>query len=651
VHPDLVALAAAHGVATSYENSEQRVVDVDEDVVVAVLAQFDVAANTPAEVGAALAEVRAAGTGLLPPTVVLRVGTTRPLDGPGVVTLAGGTRRDVDGELPADLPLGWHRLAVGDQDVVLVVVPAKLPPVTPAWGWQVQLYALRSADSWGMGDFGDLATMTARSATELGAGVVVVNPVQAVGPTLPVERSPYSPSSRRFVNPLYLRIPDTAAFAAADESMQAAVLACRPPDTAELIDYDAVWTAKRAALELLWTGGAEPADPALRDFATYCALAEVHGSDWREWPAELRDPASPDVAAARRGLADRVAFHAWLQELCRGQLDQVRRAARDAGTSVGVVHDLPVGVVPGGADTWALRDAFAVNVRVGAPPDAFNQQGQDWNLPPWRPDRLARLGYAPFRDMLRGILRHADGIRVDHVAGLWRLWWIPPGEPPGRGTYVHYDAEAMLGILALEAHLAGAVVVGEDLGTVEPEVTTTMHERGVLSSAVLWFQRDWTAPGQPFVRPADWDPDAMASITTHDLPTATGWLTGEHVRVRAELGMLDESVDAETERAAADRAALLALLRDLAMPTDDLVAALHALLASAAARLLLTSPADVVGETRQPNLPGTVDQYPNWRIPLPVTLDALFADDRVRRVVAPLRTARPMGGDRPHGAR
>jgi 4-alpha-glucanotransferase len=312
--------------------------------------------------------------------------------------------------------------------------------------------------------------------------------------------------------------------------------------------------------------------------------------------------------------------------------------------TVGIVHDLPVGVHPGGADTWAVRDVFAADVRVGAPPDAFNQQGQDWNLPPWRPDKLAEAGYAPFRDVIRGVLRYADGIRVDHIAGLWRLWWIPPGEPAHRGTYVHYDAEAMVGVLALEAHRAGAVVVGEDLGTVEETVTETMHERGMLSSAVLWFERDWDAPGKPFTRPDGWDPEAMASISTHDLPTVSGWLEGEHVRVRAELGLLDRGVEAEENAAAAERQALRELLAREGIPDDDMVVALHSLLARAASRLVLTSPADVAGQVRQPNLPGTVDQYPNWRIPLPVSVDGFFTAKGVRAAVAPLAAARPLPG-------
>ncbi len=640
VDRDLSALADAYGVATRYEDADRREVVVDDDVVVAILAQFDVDAATPGSIRRELVAVRKRRrAATLPPTLVLRTGTDYPLPGPAAIRLEDGTERTVETAVPADLPLGWHRIRTGDQDVVLAVVPERMPSVPPAWGWMVQLYALRSVDSWGMGDFADLAELAARSATELGAGVLLVNPVQAIGLAHPIERSPYSPISRRFVNPLYLSVTATTAFERADQRTRAEVLAMRPDDAGELIDYDAVWDAKQAALRLLRPYDPGPVDlardPALRDFATFCALAELHGADWRTWPEPLRDPDSTEVTAARRDLADRLTFHGWLQHLCREQL------ARAAGMGVDIVHDLPVGVHPGGADTWALRRAFAAGVRVGAPPDAFNQQGQDWNLPPWRPDRLAELGYAPFRDMLRGVLRYADGIRIDHVAGLWRLWWIPPGCPPNKGTYVHYDADAMLGVLALEAHRANAIVVGEDLGTVEPVVTETMHERGMLSSAVLWFQRDWDTPGHPFVPPAQWAPDAMASISTHDLPTVSGWLVAEHVRVRAELGLLDGPAAPEYAAAAADRAAVLALLRRAGIPTDDLVVALHALLASAASRLVLTSLPDVLGVIRQPNLPGTVDQYPNWRLRLPGAVADFFADPHVRAVVAPLRAARP----------
>ncbi|MFJ7216871.1 4-alpha-glucanotransferase [Amycolatopsis sp. NPDC098790] len=636
-------LADRHGVATRYENADQEWVEVEDDVVVAVLGQFGVDATSGDAIAAALA---AQAPDELPPTIVLKEGTGRPLPGDAEIVLEDGSRRRVTGEIPGDLPLGWHRVITADQDVVLAVVPAKLPDVPPAWGWMLQLYALHSTGSWGIGDYADLATFAARSASELDAGVLLVNPVQAFSPAHPVERSPYSPASRRFANPIYLRVTATETYEKADAATQEAVRSLAPDGEGELIDYDGVWTAKRAALELLWPHRVEalPDDQDLLDFALFCALAEQHGADWREWPEPLQDPAGPDVEKAREELKDRVGFHTWLQHLCREQLETARKAAKDAGMTVGIVHDLPVGVHPGGADTWAVRDVFAADVRVGAPPDAFNQQGQDWNLPPWRPDKLAEAGYAPFRDVIRGVLRYADGIRVDHIAGLWRLWWIPPGEPAHRGTYVHYDAEAMVGVLALEAHRAGAVVVGEDLGTVEETVTETMHERGMLSSAVLWFERDWDAPGKPFTRPDTWDPEAMASISTHDLPTVSGWLRSEHVRVRAELGLLDRGVEAEEEAAAAERQALRELLAREGIPDDDMVVALHTLLARAASRLVLTSPADVAGQVRQPNLPGTVDQYPNWRIPLPVSVDGFFTAKGVRAAVAPLAAARPLPG-------
>jgi 4-alpha-glucanotransferase len=585
--PQLSALARARGVATWYENADRQRVTVAEDVVRAVLDEMGPAVPS----------------------------TTR------VVT-----------EGPDTPPLGYHRLDDGGE---LIVTPRRLPPVNPAWGWMLQLYALHSPGSWGIGDFADLREFTQRS----GAGVVLVNPVQAITPTLPVRRSPYSPSSRRFVNPIYLRVTETAEFLRADPATRENVLRLAPAHT-ELIDYDAVWTAKVAALELLWPGTPETMADDLRDFATFCALAERHGGDWHDWPADLRHPDGSAVARAREELADRVAFHAWLQRLCETQLTDVRTR-----TDAKIVHDLPVGVDPAGADAWALQDVLASNVRVGAPPDAFSQQGQDWNLPPWVPDRLAATGYRPFRDVVRSVLRHADGIRVDHIAGLFRLWWIPPGRPASEGTYVYYDADDMLGILALEAHLAGAMVVGEDLGTVPETVTEAMHQRGVLSSSVLYFERDFEAPNEPLLAPKDWPVDAMASISTHDLPTTAGFLRGENARVRAELGQVTDA-DAEYARAAEAKIEMLVALSEHGLlPPDpseeDLVVALHRLLATAASRLLLTSPQDALGDPRQPNLPGTVDEYPNWRIPLPISVDELLADPRVHTATAALRDARP----------
>jgi 4-alpha-glucanotransferase len=582
----LAGLAAGHGVATSYVDADGQVRQVDAAVVRAVLD-----------------ELEADGSSRPPEPLVFRAGERI-----SEVVLTEHGR-----ELPPDspLPVGYHRAISTERTVI--VAPDRLPDHPPVWGWMLQLYALHSADSWGIGDLGDLRRFAAWSGDEMGAGAILINPLHAITPTIPVQRSPYSPSSRSFANPLYLDISQLTT----DPGLRRRIADLRPGQT-DLIDYDAVWTAKHAALELLWPQVKYelPDDRQLREFATFCALTETHGPDWRNWPAELRHPRSATAPG------DRVAFHGWLQHLCDVQL----AAARAAGPAL--IHDLPVGVSPDGADAWALQDTLATNVRAGAPPDPFNRNGQDWNLPPWRPDRLAANGYAPWREMIGRAFRNADGLRIDHVAGLWRLWWIPPGEPPDRGTYVHYNSAAMLAVLSIEAARADGMVIGEDLGTVQGEVTETLHQRGMASSVVLWF-----ANGGP----RGWPENAMASISTHDLPTAAGFLAGEHVRVQAELGIRGPT----PEQAAAERQRILDMVAAEGIVEDDPITALHALLARAPSRLLLASLTDALGELRQPNLPGTIDQYPNWRIPLPVPFERLVDDDRIRRRARPLRDARP----------
>jgi 4-alpha-glucanotransferase len=319
--------------------------------------------------------------------------------------------------------------------------------------------------------------------------------------------------------------------------------------------------------------------------------------------------------------------------------------------AIGVVHDLAVGTDPAGADGWALQDALAHGARIGAPPDSFNQQGQDWGMPPWHPRGLAELGYAPVRDMLRSLLRYAGGVRIDHVLGLFRAWWVPADGSARDGTYVSYDADALLGVITLEAAKAGAVVIGEDLGTVPPGVRRTLRERGVLGTSVLWFERDQPADGKPggLVPPNRWREEAAASVTTHDLPTALGWLRGEHVKVRASLGLLDDP-DAELASWQRERTELVALLVDHGLTRSDadedaLVLALHTFLAATPCRVVLAAPADAVGDLRQPNLPGTTDEYPNWRLPIAdaagraMFLGDLLADPRTSRLAAVLDAA------------
>ncbi|MCW2606241.1 MAG: malQ [Frankiales bacterium] len=673
----LLDLAGAHGVATSYDDWSGTPVPVSPDAVVSALAALGVDASDDAAVAAALDEVQAAPwRRLLPPSVVVRsqgasvsvhapeetdvVLRVRLEDGGTVeVPVATGVQQRREGResrravLP-ELPLGWHRLeaVAGEEtdEAVLVVAPERIEAVPGrAWGWMVQLYSLRSEGSWGVGDYRDLRTVVEQTSAE-GAGVVLLNPLHAETPVPPVNPSPYSPSSRRFRSPLYLRLADVPELASAPDDVRAQVEALRPETDPERVLRDPSFTAKVAALELLWPHHRADALTAFRaergagleDFALFCALAEVHGVPWQEWPQGLRRPDGADVEAARAEHADRVSFWCWVQLLVDEQLAAV--GAASSSMAVGVVHDLAVGVDAGGADAWALQDALALGTTVGAPPDSFNQQGQDWGLPPWRPDRLREQGYAPYRELVQGVLRHAGGLRIDHVMGLFRLWWVPQGRSAAEGTYVSYDADAMLGVLALEAVRAGVVVVGEDLGTVEDRVRTSLAGTGVLGSAVLWFERDEETDA--FLPPSQWSEAALASVTTHDLPTAAGFLADEHVRVRAELDQLGVPVEQERERVREEREALLLMLREeglLEACHGDVVLAMHAALAASPCRIVLAAFGDAVGDLRQPNLPGTVDQYPNWRLPVadgdgrPLGLEELLASDGVRRLTALLR--------------
>ena len=397
---------------------------------------------------------------------------------------------------------------------------------------------MRSDESWGVGDLGDLADLATWAAAAHDADFVLINPLHAAEPVAPVEPSPYLPTTRRFVNPLYLRVEDVPELARLEHAAHRRVLAlgatARALNAVDRIDRDSAWTAKKEALRLVFDGGltgrrahsftefCEREGDGLTTFATWCALAEAYGLPWAGWELELQDPSSTAVAAFRERHADDIRFHKWLQWLLEQQLATVQRDARAAGMSLGVVHDLAVGVHPLGADAWGLGDALARGVTVGAPPDQFNQLGQDWSQPPWRPDRLAELGYAPFRDMVRTVLRDSGGIRVDHIIGLFRLWWIPAGGTPADGTYVHYDHEALLGILVLEAQRAGAVVIGEDLGVVAPHVRDYMMERGLVGTSILWFEweDDPAQAARALPRPVPVDGDDARPAPVGGLPLA-----------------------------------------------------------------------------------------------------------------------------------
>src|SRR5580704_3842328 len=447
-------------------------------------------------------------------------------------------------------------------------------PRRRSWGFAVQLYSVRSRGSWAHGDLRDLADLAAWSGTALGADFVLVNPLHAAEPAAPISPSPYLAMTRRHLSPLYLRIEDIPEYARLGAGDRARVDALGAPlravsRTAALIDRDAVWAAKRAALEIIRAAGLSPerqaeldafldADAdAVRDWATWCAIAEVRGADRRTWPAALADPRSSEVAALRQARADRVGFHAWLQWLTAEQASAAQRAARQAGMGIGVIADLAVGAHPGGADAWTHRDVIVHGVSVGAPPDEFNQLGQDWTLRPWHPGRLAAQAFRPLAELVAATTRHAGGVRIDHVMGLARLWWIPAGLPAGLGTYVRYDHELMGGVLAAGAADAGALVIGEDLGTVEPWLRAFLAGRRLLGTSMLWFER--RADGTPR-RPGGWRRGCLATVGTHDMPPASAFLTGDQVTIRAKLGLLTRPEEDERAAAGAEMAGWLSAL-------------------------------------------------------------------------------------------
>jgi 4-alpha-glucanotransferase len=674
--PALQELADAYDIATDYWDWQGRHVDVSPETITSVLAALDVDASTP-ELARRAAEQawRQRWTRMLPACLAVQQGSSPTVwvhvtHGEEVELWldleTGESRWDVsqlenhepprnlDGRLvgeasfalPSDLPLGYHSLRArsGDAEstMPLIITPAwlGLPEqlgARSAWGLATQLYSVRSAQSWAVGDLADLADLAVWSAAEHGADYVLINPLHAAEPIPPMEPSPYLPTTRRFANPLYLRVERIPEYADVGETARAEVVALREqlerqPGVLGRIDRDASWAAKRAALQLVRavprTAGRELAYRAYReregsgldDYATWCALVEIHGTDWTTWPEGLQHPAAAEVQAFRDEYADEVDFHRWLQWVLDEQLGATQLAATAAGMSLGIMHDLAVGVHPKGADTWALQDVYASGISVGAPPDPYNQNGQNWTQRPWRPDRLAETAYAPFREMVATILRHAGGIRVDHVIGLFRLWWIPEGSPPTVGTYVRYDHEALIGILALEAHRAGALVVGEDLGTVEPWVRDYLRERGILGTSILWFEFEFDAGGAP-LRPEWWREYCLASVTTHDLPPTVAYLVGDHVRLRDELGVLTRSLAEELAVDEAERQAWLDNLRQrgaLAADADveATVQALYRYLTWTPSRLLCLALTDAVGDRRTQNQPGTQDEYPNWRVPL-----------------------------------
>jgi (1->4)-alpha-D-glucan 1-alpha-D-glucosylmutase len=583
--------------------------------------------------------------------------------------------------LPAMPAPGYHRLAILHArqpigETLLVAAPGKCycPPALQGggrvWGAAVQLYGVRSGRNWGIGDFTDLRTIVEQWGSR-GAGIVGVNPLHALFPHNSEHASPYSPSSRLFLNPLYLDVEALEDFRECEEvratvrsaAFQARLKALRE---AELVDYAGVAQAKGEALERLYAhfrgrhlAHDTPRARAFREFqaregeqlrrhALFEALQErLHREQpsiwgWPAWPEAFRDPASAAVARFAAEHAERVEYFEYLQWQTSCQLEAAHRCAVELGFGVGLYVDLAVSIDRGGAEAWANRELYASGASIGAPPDDFNHKGQNWGLPPFVPERLREAAYAPFVATLRASMRHAGALRIDHAMGLMRLFWVPPGAEATSGTYVHYPFDDLLGILALESHRNACLVIGEDLGTVPDAVRHAFREFGVLSYRVLFFERSQAGDFKP---PAEYPAQALVTASTHDLPTLTGWWEGRDVELRHALGLVpaEQARRVLTVERSQDRARLLlALEREQLLPrgatanplsipkmTPEFTRCVHAYLARSPSQVLVVQLEDVLGAREQANLPATTgERHPNWRRKLGLALERWPEDAR-----------------------
>ena len=674
----LIQLAKLNGISTSYIDQLGTYVEIRDEVLVSVLAALgvDASSDEAIETSYELTKQRIADT-LVEPTIVKFIGkeSTTPIRAKGHdvtlrLLLEDGTQYEgnlcmyltpqTDGSLtftlPDDIPAGYHTLRVNagplHGEARLICAPARVP-LPPAiaekqrWGWMAQMYSIRSAESWGVGDYGDLKLLLTDAAEKSHADFMLINPIHATAPVEPLEPSPYLPESRRFMNVTYIRPQDIEEYAGLDEKAKAEVERLHAEvapdnDNTDELDINSAWWHKRQALQLVFKvprsterqaafeAFKEAAGPDLRAFAAWSVAFQVWGAPWEStWFAETnRD--SPEVAELIRDHADMVDFECWLQWIADEQVTAAQTAARESGMALGLMQDMAVGVHSLGADVWWNPERFAVgSVTVGCPPDFYNQQGQDWGQPPFNPNYLAKTGYGVYREMVHNMFSHAGAVRIDHVLGLFRLWWIPQGEGARGGAYVTYDYEAMIAILTIEASRVNGLVVGEDLGTVPDYVRTVLAEHGLLGCMVEWFARVDDSPnaGDPYADPADYRKYALASVTTHDLPPTAGYLQFEHVKLREQLHLLTGPVEEFQASATAERQAMLDRLVESELITPEIAAdvdnhiqeiveAMHKMLLHSPSVLLQAALVDGVGETRSQNQPGTSSEYCNWRVPL-----------------------------------
>lgn len=554
--------------------------------------------------------------------LVVRQGQAISLPEPSEIQLEDGASMAVDAALPPHLPPGYHQLHASGKTRRLIVAPPRcyLPDNLLVWGWSAQLYSTRSEQSWGIGDLADLARL-GRWSSSLGASILLVNPLAADTPVEPQQASPYSPSSRCFRNILYLAVEQVPGALQLGAVLEKAMDAGRALDAGPRIDRNETLRLKLSVLRPLWDrfGGSGAFDryrqeqgKLLADFCRFSALAEKFGRDWRSWPAEYRNPSSSAVDEFARHNTKAVDFHAWLQWLLD---EQLARAAAE----IGLMQDLPIGVDPAGADAWMWQDTVASGVSVGAPPDKYNPAGQDWALAAFSPHALRRANYEPFIQTIRAALRYAGGLRIDHVMGLVRLYWIPSGAGAAGGAYVHYPADDLLAILALESHRARAFIVGEDLGTLDLSARETFAANGMLSYRLLWFEDD---------QPKKYPRQALAAVTTHDLPTIAGLWTGDDERDLATAGVQSSSDGWRAIRNRLKRRTRLSA----ETAVEEVVRRAYRHLAQAPSIVLTASLEDAMAVRHRPNMPGTIDTWPNWSQAIPGGIEALEQSPLARAI-------------------
>ncbi|HVF54208.1 MAG TPA: 4-alpha-glucanotransferase [Actinomycetota bacterium] len=573
-----------------------------------VMARYDDYKGDPVEVAPEvvetvldLLEADAPGPPDAPVTVITK---GEPVDLAGVVELIteDGGGEQLNGALPPDTPYGYHRLreADGTERAFIVSPGTCILPDAPRWGWAVQLYSAWSKTSWGVGDFGDLEKL-ARWAARDGGGFLLLNPLNQRAPVPDADASPYSPSTRCLLDPLYLSMSELGV------DVPARPATAGPP---ERIDRAPIMERKLAALSALWDESAatrastEIEDAVMNDLITYFVIAETHGPDWRTWPAELASPNASGVDAVKAAHTNEIGFRAWVEDILRQQLTRASHA-------LDIVHDLPIGVDAAGADSWLWQGAFALDARIGAPPDEFNRAGQNWGLPPFDPWKLRAQRYEPFIRTIRAAMSRGGGLRIDHVMGLFRLWWVPEGADPTQGAYVRFRHEDLLNIVALESHRTNSYVIGEDLGTVETLVRDEMRARNMLSYRLMWFED---------AEPEDYPELGLAAVTNHDLPTIAGAWSGADLDEQRSLGLDvdDDAADGLIER----MSKVAGVTRDA--PPKDAIAAAYAALARTPSLLKVATLEDALEVELRPNIPGTTsDVRGNWSGRLPVSLEDL----------------------------